>query len=409
MERGETAQETTSRTDIEHLSDKEETKEHSHRCHPLKSLRKTSVRALSKTGHAVCHIVKSCEDFLFPRHIHPGSNQPAVKHRRYQPVLLEGCATVEEHNEKISRIHELVRDMHGADGLRAMGLEYRVVPCDGHQNNDSAASCTESDRADNDYSGNIEEEEEEDEDLSGVFLPRRSPSQPSLVPTSEVTSSFRTAEMANLLEQGQLDEVCDKDRRTLLLESGEMNACRFCQRHLFHINTDTMIDEENRKKYIADGDMYEDAARLCQETAHDIMREECNLEWVTVEDSLEDGHRREPIRLLVSKTHPLASNRETKSDRPTLLIATGRGKVRAGIFSRKFLMCGGLESSTALPMIRDSISRNMHVLIGKLKFQISTSATSMPISPSPRRLKPRSQSIQMFTGKQMVSSRTQNP
>jgi len=37
--------------------------------------------------------------------------------------------------------------------------------------------------------------------------------------------------------------------------------------------------------------------------------------------------------------------------------------VRAGIFSRKNLICNGLETATALPVVRDAVSRHLHVAI----------------------------------------------
>lgn len=121
-----------------------------------------------------------------------------------------------------------------------------------------------------------------------------------------------------------------------------------------------MVTEDNRKRFIADGDMYEDVARLRQETAHDIMREEVGLDWCTIEEPVE-GHK-EAICALVSSEHAMI-NGAMDEEKPTLVVATGRGKVRAGIFSRKHLMCSGLESSTALPMAREAPARNMNILI----------------------------------------------
>ena len=43
---------------------------------------------------------------------------------------------------------------------------------------------------------------------------------------------------------------------------------------LFHVESNTMITLDNRKEFIADGDMYEALARLCQEYAQDVMVKE---------------------------------------------------------------------------------------------------------------------------------------
>jgi len=99
---------------------------------------------------------------------------------------------------------------------------------------------------------------------------------------------------------------------------------------------------------------------------------EGSLDWVMV---CNDPNRGKPVRALVHKTSRLyrkQSGLELEDLRreerdadgaPTLLLATGRGKVRAGIFSRNQLMTGGIESATALPMVRDARARGMRCII----------------------------------------------
>ena len=107
----------------------------------------------------------------------------------------------------------------------------------------------------------------------------------------------------------------------------ERAKCPMCMRRLYHIPTNTLITEDNRKRFIADGDMYEEVARLCQEYAHEIMCEEGGLEWVLIEppssgssrpdDEQPSAHttatadhsanttpEREPIRAMVNSDHP---------------------------------------------------------------------------------------------------------
>jgi hypothetical protein len=127
---------------------------------------------------------------------------------------------------------------------------------------------------------------------------------------------------------------------------------------LFHTESNTMITMKNRKEFIADGDMYDQVARLCQEYAQEVMIEEGDLEWVTV---CEAGNNPEPIRALVSAA--IANNEETLEKVPTLLIATGKGKVRAGIFSRQHLLTTGMECSTAVPVIREAKKRGMNCVL----------------------------------------------
>jgi len=127
---------------------------------------------------------------------------------------------------------------------------------------------------------------------------------------------------------------------------------------LFHAESNTAITLRNRKEFIADGDMYDQVARLCQEYAQEVMIKEGDLEWVTVCDA---GNNPEPIRALVSKS--LSKNEEILDKEPTLLIATGKGKVRAGIFSRQHLITSGMECSTALPIVREAQKRKMNCVL----------------------------------------------
>ena len=66
-------------------------------------------------------------------------------------------------------------------------------------------------------------------------------------------------------------------------------------------------------------------------------------------------------------THPhLFQKQQTfhnRSKKGTLLIATGRGKVRAGIFSRQHLLTSGIEIGSAWHMIREARIRGMGVAI----------------------------------------------
>eukprot|EP00557_Chaetoceros_sp_GSL56_P000219 CAMPEP_0176501888 /NCGR_PEP_ID=MMETSP0200_2-20121128/14439_1 /TAXON_ID=947934 /ORGANISM="Chaetoceros sp., Strain GSL56" /LENGTH=379 /DNA_ID=CAMNT_0017900881 /DNA_START=218 /DNA_END=1357 /DNA_ORIENTATION=- len=164
---------------------------------------------------------------------------------------------------------------------------------------------------------------------------------------------------------------------------------------LLHVSTDTFITKQNREMYIADGEMYEEVVRMCQEYAQDLMMEEASLHWVSVCEEKEKGN---PIRVLVDKNYPLHSRGKGRGevslspeaetgatshddvchvgedlgadanegiccDRETLIITTGKGKVRAGIFSRQHLLVSSIEASTALAMVRDAKRRNMSIAI----------------------------------------------
>jgi hypothetical protein len=127
---------------------------------------------------------------------------------------------------------------------------------------------------------------------------------------------------------------------------------------LFHVESNTPITLRNRIEFIADGDMYDQIARLCQEHAQDIMLREGNLEWVKISEA---GNNTEPIRAIVSSS--INKDEDALDSTPTLLIATGKGRVRAGVFSRQHLLVTGIEYSTALPIVREARKRSMNMIM----------------------------------------------
>jgi hypothetical protein len=85
------------------------------------------------------------------------------------------------------------------------------------------------------------------------------------------------------------------------------------------------------------------------------------LQWVNI---CEDVNKGEPIRALVDKVEACKNNGGAmRCSQKTLLIATGKGKVRAGIFSRKHLLTTGMEPSTALPLIYQAKRRHMRLVL----------------------------------------------
>eukprot|EP00980_Cylindrotheca_fusiformis_P004849 scaffold1034_cov127-Cylindrotheca_fusiformis.AAC.30 len=121
-----------------------------------------------------------------------------------------------------------------------------------------------------------------------------------------------------------------------------------CSLRLFHKSTNTPITDKNHELFLAHGKMYDEVARLCMEYAQSVMLREGNLEW----QNMGRG-----VGAMVSK------DRCSATKKPVLLVVTGKGKVAAGIFSRRHLMTNGLEISTALPYLREAKERNMQIAI----------------------------------------------
>ena len=105
-----------------------------------------------------------------------------------------------------------------------------------------------------------------------------------------------------------------------------------CCTRLFHVETDAAITEDNRLTFIADDETHEEITKSCQEVAQEHMSNEGCLEWITM---CYDESKGQPTRAFVArKDAPYLEHVNDKSI-GTMLISTGNGKVRAGMFSRQ--------------------------------------------------------------------------
>jgi len=326
-----------------------------------------------------------------------GGNVKSLRgiYRRRYATWIHGCEDDEEHYAKVLGLIYAAKEQHGEEGLTSIGFEYRLVPCDKHK-----ILCTE---------GGIDTTTVYDtgEEATSETSSRSLSENPSIQSTSKTTDTIEVSENDSTdrseslpLEQDPPDhdeqpipsnEASSSDSLLSLLDdvpvpqfSADVHEnklfCPECATRLFHIRSDTMITEENRKSFIADGDLYEEVTRLCQEYAQELMQQEGKLEWVTI---CNDESKGEPVRALVDHDNRLvldksgdecadsskANSPQSSQDRngnraiPVLLIITGKGKVRAGIFSRQHLLTTGIEASTGLPMIREAKRRGMKVVV----------------------------------------------
>jgi hypothetical protein len=422
------------------------------------------------------------------------NNGPPTATNRARPIprnftLLHGCSTMEEHDDKIAADVATIKNnggyhddvgvtnnkdkgmacsLRGTEGLKALGFEFRFVPCHLHSSN-----C------------NVCHDEQQLQQPQPQQQTSSSPSTPIISPKASCASFLSLS----------LSEVSYESSGTGGYggNNSDIQCCHDCATRLFYVgycdddnnadgdgdndNSDadessceaqkegnasplmvesqhtqqedvvvspssssappttaaapltptssttttttlpTMITTINRKQYISDGIHYDLIANLAQEAAQSIMCDEFNLEWVTVCNN-------DDIRAMVDKDHPLlleengnrvalremlfggvgvgkekktaaaaivgeekkddgiistattdddattdvdtaatmssitksnsknnSANNTTKS---TLLIATGRGKVRAGIFSRHHLLTSGIQIGTAWHFIREA-------------------------------------------------------
>jgi hypothetical protein len=272
-------------------------------------------------------------------------SSPCCGHSSRVPprVLLQDCKTSQEHFERIQDILSKCKTQSGLLGLESIGFTYRRYHKKCH------------------YAADAKEE------------------------------SITRNEDKRVGVDYNISSNNNNNNNNNMTESSLFNQTR-----LLHMPTNTWITKQNREMYIADGDMYEEVVRMCQEYAQDLMMEEASLHWVSVCEEKEKGN---PIRILVDRNYPIHTReqgngsaststssstlttahqdedshheehvgsdlkKESICDKDTLLITTGKGKVRAGIFSRQHLLISSIEASTALPMVRDAKRRNMYIAI----------------------------------------------
>jgi len=260
------------------------------------------------------------------------------------------CETDDEHRAYIAELLDHVKYLHGEEGLREAGFEYRKLYCPEHEPVIAGLSPAVLQKKYEDTYDSTQEEKKCD-----VSVENESEQDLNMTYTSsaQFEEDFRDKATTRAAVMNGIVDINS---------SAVYKPCFQCATRLYYYETNTLITEENRNSYVADGVMYEEVTRLAQECAQDAMQREGNLEWVTVCD---DPAHKQPVRALVHEDHHLVSmgKKDTADDHPTLLIATGRGKVKAGIFSRQHLLTSGMESSTALPMIREATQRQMSVVI----------------------------------------------
>jgi hypothetical protein len=360
-----------------------------------------------KVAVALKHWLQNLEEFLFPKCL---LVRPQQDHRSNTPpsqstdsFLMYGCKSVEEQYQRIHELIQVCQHLHGEEGLRTLGFEYRMILCDEHQsyaaesvkeeedgggvmNIESTAPVNYNDGNDDDEVcsnyGDSDEGMDREVAIEALLESRVQAFTSCKFSDSVLSNHGSCTSHSHMLASQNADvwttpsltatsAVLDLDESTALVWSHVSSAgfaptnrfCHLCFRRLYHVTSDTPISFANRKQFIADGDMYELTCRFIQEYAHEVMIQEGNLQWVTI---AEDADSRESIRVLMSSNHPFVSTKNhdtTAPDRPTVLICTGRGKVRAGIFSRQNLICTGLEMSTAIPMVRDAVQRGLYVIL----------------------------------------------
>ena len=248
----------------------------------------------------------------------------AAGRARKSSEFLRGCETDDEQKLRKKMMIELLRSLKGKEGLEACGLEYRLVTLgeDG-----KLVATTESDTS-----------SQPTQDLITNHFEEKKEENP-LVPPPTLRLSQRHAPPKPVIN--------------------EISMTR-----LFHKESNTMITSTNRKEFIADGTMYDIVCRLAMEHSQELMIQDGKLEWVTIPEEDPNNHQsptNEPIRALVSSR--IVQDESRLDTEPTLLVVTGKGHVRAGIFSRQHLLTSGLECSSSVQFVHEARKRGMNLIV----------------------------------------------
>ena len=324
----------------------------------------------------------------------PGEPERLIPIRSPPKVMLYGCTTAEEHFEKVDEVVRKSAKLHGKEGLKFLGLEFRWIhhptncDCEGmggyltDEEGDDEFLKTSSvsfgqfedplDISENDFwspgetftvplkgcdqrsSSGISAGSSNGRADYGSISPNSKTNNISSLPTPRTMSSvslFSLATHASTISEssGRFPLTSVNARQ---IDHLEPDTCAF---RLFHVESGAVVTHQNHMRFMAEGAMYDEVARLCMEAAQDVMIQEGDLQWITV-----CPHRN--LQALVSKTF-LETSPDTNQKRKTLLVITGKGQVRAGIFSRRHLIVNSMESSTALPFVREALKRRMNVVM----------------------------------------------
>ena len=291
--------------------------------------------------------------------------EPSVKPPKH---ILWGCETPQEHYAKIEEVCAKAPTLQGEEGLRELGFEFRMVHrpetcvCD---DNCLTFDNDEDDYALMDYTAAQEEEymapigvpldehlglERTMTDLVESTIDRLSHQQDMVEERASIPKRASNVSLFSLATHCTASSTTSSNQGppgAISYHGGEEDMT--CALRLHHIPSGgTLVTPENHQQFIVHGKMYDEIARFCMEKAQEVMMEEGQLQWVSICDARN-------IEALVSKSPP--------KSKKVLLIVTGKGHVRAGIFSRRHLITNGIESSTALPLIREALRRDMEIVM----------------------------------------------
>ena len=150
--------------------------------------------------------------------------------------------------------------------------------------------------------------------------------------------------------------------RTVQSSTGGRGGTCTCRR-LHHVATNQIITPSNSRIHIPNC-LFSEVTRCCQDIAQDVLLKEGGLERLMVRD---ENDKLRTVALVTRRSDDLSEDGSKSASedtcRPTLLVISGRGRSRAGIFSRKQLLVSGIEAATALNTVKEGRKRGLNVVL----------------------------------------------
>jgi len=149
------------------------------------------------------------------------------------------------------------------------------------------------------------------------------------------------------------DKKKKKERTFSFFNYSEKKSVAPCKPHRHRVDESPVRALVSR--YIAEG--FAEEKKSCAQNEGEEKKDEYSFH---IEPDNDDGDTDLYERVPSLPQEIGLLHEETK---PIFVISTGRGKVRAGIFSRRLLMTAGMGPATAYPFVKEAWKRNMHLIL----------------------------------------------
>ena len=277
-------------------------------------------------------------------------------------VQVEASSTKDKTTTGVHALPATTNTKTGAEGLKELGFEFRLVACDKHRD-----SCE---------SGN-----HGTPPTTATTSHRTESTTTPTTTTTSTTNSHSIQRSFRRIHHNDDDDDDDSVAENKNYDNNDSNidlptscpnpaSCLDCITRLFRINDNTMVTSDNRKTIIP-GRMYNKVNEITHQMVIKWLEQEFGMQR---KDLFCDPDTGEAVEALVSRLQDGNdhNNKETAETAPTLsqqtlpatlLVVTGRGFCRAGILSTRHTIESGVEVGSAMHPIVMALERKMEVVI----------------------------------------------